>query len=93
MKNYKIILYILIILSVVLAIISYIFLPDIVITQISINSSNVSTMPKILAILIPFGLSLGGAIGGLKGLDLKKSLILSIVGIIIYIIMLIVNCL
>lgn len=76
----------------VLAIVSFVLLPDTVITQLSFGGSAATTMPKLVAIGLPTLFSVGGAAAYLAGQnDNKKSLLVSGVGILIFVIMLIVN--
>ena len=87
----------LIVASVGFAILSFFILPESVIIQFSIGSSGNTAAPKLLAILIPFALSVGGAISGFltNGNENSKSkgLLVSLVGIILFVIMIAVNCL
>ena len=95
MKTKNIIAVILLVASFALAVVSWLVLPQIVVTQISIGGSSTTTMPKIIAILIPFTLSAGAAGGALLAKEndeaKNKSLIVSAVGIVVFIIMLAVN--
>jgi hypothetical protein len=85
---------ILVVMSFILAVISFIVLPSSVITQFSLGSENVTKMPKVAAIAIPFLL---GTVGGLLSFFSKnyqtknKTLIISAVGILIFIFMIAVN--
>jgi FtsH-binding integral membrane protein len=84
---------VLMIVSIALAVISFILLPDTVITQFS--SSNPTTLAKPLAVAIPAAVGVIPSLLCLLGkADEKKTnsyLILSGVGIVVFIIMLIVN--
>ena len=95
MKTKNIVAVILLIASAVLAVVSWLVLPQTVVTQISIGGSGTSSMPKIVAIAFPFTLSAGAAGGALLAKEndeaQNKSLIVSAVGIVIFIIMLAVN--
>lgn len=95
MKTKNIVAVILLIASAVLAVVSWLVLPQTVVTQISIGGSGTSSMPKIVAIAFPFTLSAGAAGGALLAKEndeaKNKSLIVSAVGIVIFIIMLAVN--
>lgn len=77
-----------------LAIASYYLLPDSVIIQFSVGGGN-TMAPKLVAILIPLALSLGGAVasflsvGGNK--PNEKCIAISAVGLVVFIIMLAVN--
>lgn len=94
MKN-KILPIIILVLSVVLAIVSYIILPETVITQITLNSLNPTTMPKIIAILIPFALSTGFSVVSLlqkeNSENKTKFLLVAVIGILVYFIMMVMN--
>ena len=95
MNKQKLIPIILIIVSAALAVISYIVLPETVIVQISVGGSPATTMPKLIAVLLPFALGAGGAVSGLSDAGEAKSqrkwLIISGVGILVFAVMLIVN--
>lgn len=95
MKKQNIIAVICIVVSVALSVISYIFLPDTVTVQLGMDGSSSNTMPKLFAILIPAALCIGGALSALvsknenkKG---QKPLIVSSVGVVVFIFMLVVN--
>ena len=81
--------------SAALAVISFILLPQTVIVQFSTGGSGVTTMPKLFAIALPLALGAGGAAFGLaaKGDEKmkQKCLIVSLVGIAVFVIMLVVN--
>lgn len=92
----KIIPVILIVLTIGLAVLSYITLPETVITQFSIGTSeNNTTMPKFFALLIPSALGIGGAVSAFFSKDdekaNRKGLLISVVGIAVFIVMMIVN--
>lgn len=95
MNKQRIFVIIVLAVSVVLAVVSFIILPDTVITQFSVGSSNVTTMPKLVGIAIPFGLSAGGALVSLfaKGNDntRKKSMVVSAIGLLVFVILIVVN--
>ena len=95
MNKQKIILIGIILLSVILAVVSYIVLPDEVIIQISTNGNK--TGPKLVGILIPFCLTAVGVIISFLNLQdngkINKGLIIAAIGIGIYILMLIINLL
>ncbi|MDO5559793.1 MAG: hypothetical protein Q4F95_09380 [Oscillospiraceae bacterium] len=82
----------LLITTILLLIVSCLILPDTVITQFSIGKSSPTTMPKWIAVLIPTVFGAGSSVYALlnKKED-RKSLIISAVGIAIFIIMMIVN--
>lgn len=91
MKN-RIIAIILIVLAITLAVVSYLLLPATVATQISITGEAANKFPKLIAILIPTAFSLGGGIGCLVSKDdIRKPVVISLIGIGIFIIMLVTN--
>lgn len=95
MDNKKIVSIIIIAVSAALAVVSFILLPDTVIIQFSAGSSNVTTAPKALAVMIPTVLGIGGAAVflALKGdqTTAGKALLISGVGLLVFVILLIVN--
>lgn len=77
--------------TVVLAVVSYLLLPETVVTQISAGGSP-TTMPKIVALLIPSILGIGGgAFCLLQKDESKKPLMISAVGAAVFVIMLVMN--
>ena len=80
--------------TVILAVVSFLLLPETVVTQLSFGGDP-TTMPKIAAVALPSLLGAGGAVAGLaaKGDDKtrKKCLLVSAVGILIFAVMLLVN--
>ncbi len=94
MKKMKIAAVALIIASIVLSIVSYLLLPQTVVTQLSFDG-NATTMPKLLAIAIPALLGIGCSIAFLvtknEGKSKNKLLIVSGAGILVFAIMLAVN--
>lgn len=95
MKKKKIISVILFIISVILTVIGVIFLPATVITQISVTGSPSSTMPKILAVLLPFALSMAYPLTAFFSKDEDKTnfkvMLVTVVGFICYGFMFFVN--
>lgn len=76
----------------VLAVISFFALPDTVITQLSISSSRVTTMPKLSAIALPVAIGIAGTVVQLSDKGNKhKGIIVSAVAILVLVIMLCVN--
>jgi len=69
--------------AVVLAIVSYIVLPDVVVVQITASGGVGSTMPRLLAVLLPLAISVAGALLAMTGKQDReyKNLIVSAVGI------------
>lgn len=96
MKKERLIPLLLIVASAALAIVSYFVLPQEVVIQISLGSSGHSTAPKLLAVLIPLALGAGGAVSVLMTKEDEKAkgkgLLVSLVGIAVFVIMLAVNC-
>lgn len=97
MKRNNIFALLLIAASVGFAILSFFILTESVIIQFSIGTTGNTSAPKLVAILLPFALGAGGAIFGLftKENDTakNKSLLVSVAGIVLFIIMIAVNCL
>ncbi len=82
----------LLILSCIMCAVSFILLPDTVVTQVSLSSSDAATLPKLFAIAIPTLFSAGGSLYSIFSKDTSnKPLIISAVGIAVFIIMLAVN--
>lgn len=77
------------------AVLSFFVLPESVIIQFSVGSSGNTSVPKLVAILLPCALGIGGAISGLLSKGEKKpnskAALVSIVGIGLFIIMIAVN--
>lgn len=83
------------IVSIVLAIVSFSMLPSSVIIQFSMNEAGTTTAPKLIAILLPFTLSIGGALSVFLTKDEgagKKGILVSAIGILLFVVMLVVNC-
>ena len=76
--------------SLIICIISFIVLPDTVITQVKLDGTPSSTMPKMIAILVPFAITLIGPISYCIKKE-KKYFLVSAIGIIVEIVMLVVN--
>lgn len=95
MNKKRIISCVLIVASAALAVAALIILPDSVITQISLTGSGATTMPKAIAVLIPAALGIGGGLAALASQNssssLDKSMFVSLVGILIFVIMFIAN--
>lgn len=85
----------LLVLSVILAVVSLMLLPDTVTVQISSSGGSASSLPKLLAVLIPTALGVGFSVAAFfcEG-DIKanaKLLFAAGVGVLVFVIMLIVN--
>ena len=94
MKKDKIIAIAVLIVTVVLTGVSFFLLPDTVVTQFSVGQGNVTTMPKLFAVALPFALGVGGAVVSLtakNSAQKNKPLLVSAVGVVLFIIMLAVN--
>lgn len=89
----KIIAYIIISVSVILFIVGYLLLPNEIVVQIGFDGKPSNTLPKIIGLFIPFLISSLFAFISLKGnRETKaKNLIISIIGIVIFIFMFIMN--
>lgn len=96
MNKRKVIAIIFMCISVILAIVSFFMLPDKVVVQVSIGDSAVSTLPKMGAIALPTAI---GVVFGFISMAIKednrssvKCLIASGVGVFMFLVMLLVNC-
>lgn len=88
----KILLGIIIVISLGLGIYGYMVLPDMVTVQIDISGNPSNIYPKILAVVLPILLSIGGGLGYYFSKEKeKKYLILSVIGLLISVITLIFN--
>ena len=88
----KILLGIIIVISLGLGIYGYMVLPDMVTVQIDISGNPSNIFPKILAVVSPILLSIGGGLGYYFSKEKeKKYLILSVIGLLISVITLIFN--
>lgn len=76
-----------------LGILSWFLLPDVVAVQVGIDGQVTNTMPKALAVAVPFGLSVVGSGMNLTGKEenKKKGYILSVVGIAVMVLSLLFN--
>ena len=76
-----------------LGVISWLLLPDVVAVQVGIDGKITNTLPKVLAVAIPFGVSVVGSVMNLTGKEEtnKKGYILSVAGIAIMVLSLLVN--
>ena len=76
-----------------LGIISWFLLPDVAAVQIGFDGQVTNTMPKLLAIAIPFGISLIGSIMNLTNKEEKngKGILLAVIGIAAMILILLFN--
>lgn len=86
-----IIMLVIVVAAVIMGIAGLILLPDTVITQVTLSGGNPSTMPKVMAVLLAFGLSVIFSI--MYYLDEKggKYLFISLVGIVVFIFTFVVN--
>ena len=76
-----------------LGVISWLLLPDVVAVQVGIDGKISNTLPKVLAVAIPFVVSVVGSVMNLTGKEEtnKKGYILSVAGIAIMVLSLLVN--
>lgn len=85
----------LIVASIILAVVSYVILPQNVMIQFSVGSSGNTYVPKIVAILLALLLGVGGAIAEIIMKEdvraKRKCLVVSIVGVFVFIFTLVVN--
>ena len=74
---------ILLIIAIGLGICSWFLLPEVVAVQVGINGQATNTMPKLLAILIPLGISAAGSVINLtnKEENSVKGFVLALAGI------------
>ncbi|MGN1406595.1 MAG: DUF1648 domain-containing protein [Erysipelotrichaceae bacterium] len=86
----KIITFVLLAISAVLCIYSFTALPDQVVVQFGFNGEVTNTLPKLLALFIPLGISVLGLYMKLKS-DENKGTVLQIVGILAFILTLLFN--
>lgn len=90
--NKKWIAGIMIVLAILLAVYSYIALPDLVTVQIDFSGNPSRQEPKLLALLFPLVLTMGGSIAYIVSeVKEKQYLLLAIVGILVAIITIIAN--
>lgn len=91
--NRKLLCIAIIILSIVIAVIGFIVLPDIVVVQLRMDGHTTNSMPKAIAVLIPWALTAGGALWQLfmKGEEKSKALSVSVIGIVVSIVTIIMN--
>ena len=76
-----------------LGIFSWFVLPDVVAVQVGLDGQVSNTMPKVLAVAVPMGISIAGSVMNLTGGDEKKSkgFLLSLVGLALMAVCLLVN--
>ena len=91
--NRKLLCIAIIILSIVIAVIGFIVLPDIVVMQLRMDGHTTNSMPKAVAVLISWALTAGGAVWQLfmKGEEKSKALSVSVIGIVVSIVTIIMN--
>ena len=83
----------LVVVAIGLSIISWFILPDVVAVQVGVDGQVTNTMPKVLAVIIPLGVSVVGSAMNLAGKEEKnkKGYILLIMGIAIMVLSLLFN--
>jgi len=93
MSKRKIIALILFLVIIGLTVAAYILLPDTLVVQIGLNGETSNKLPKILGLLIPFGIGIIGSISYLHGNPdyQKKGLLFAILGIAFFILTFIMN--
>ena len=74
-----------------MGVISWLLLPDVVAVQVGFDGQITNTMPKVLAVAIPLGVSLVGSVMNLAGKKDKKGYILSVAGIAVMVLSLLFN--
>ena len=76
-----------------LGVVSWMLLPEVVAVQVGFDGKVSNTMPKVLAVAIPFGVSVVCSIMHLTGKEEKigKGFILSVAGIAIMVLSLLIN--
>ena len=76
-----------------LGVVSWMLLPEVVAVQVGFDGKVSNTMPKVLAVAIPFGVSVVGSAMHLTGKEEKigKGFILSVAGIAIMVLSLLIN--
>lgn len=89
----KLIGIILIVISITLAVLGYMMLPDTVVVQIGLDGKPGNTLPKLLAVLLPLGISLisTGLYMFSKTSNRTKNLIFAVIGILMAVFGFIVN--
>ncbi|MGE4485180.1 MAG: hypothetical protein AB7C97_08725 [Oscillospiraceae bacterium] len=85
-KSTTIVAVCLIAVSVILAVISFLILPDMVTVQVTFSGGAGNTMPKLFAVALPFVISIIFAVIYCRKDDNKRYLFLSLLGIAIYVI-------
>lgn len=86
---------VLLIVSLALAVTAYLVLPETVVVQVSFGGTPSNTMPKLIAVLIPTALGVGGALTALfakeEGRGVFRALTLSGVGLLVFLLTFAVN--
>lgn len=83
----------LVVVAIGLSVVSWFILPDVVAVQVGVDGQVTNTMPKVLAVAIPLGVSVVGSAMNPAGKDKKnkKGYILSVIGIVIMVLSLLFN--
>ena len=91
--NKKLLCIAIIIISVIIAAIGFVVLPDVVVVQLRMDGHTTNSMPKAIAVLIPWALTAGGALWQLfmKGEEKSKALSVSVIGFVVSIVTIITN--
>lgn len=87
----RILFYVAFVLSLILAIVSYVILPDIVAVKFNFSGQVTNTMPKLLFVLLLILLDIIGLVMSLVDKDISKGLSISVVCIISFVVILIIN--
>ena len=89
----KIVSMILIVIAIGLGVCSWFLLPEVVTVQVGLDGQPTNTMPKLLAIIVPVGVSVVGSVMHLTIREKKntKGFVLALVGIAILILSLLFN--
>lgn len=81
-----------IIFALALSAVAFFMLPDVVVVQVKVDGTPSNTMPRAAAVLIPFAMSLGGAIWfAADSREKFKSIFLYVIGCVVTIITLFFN--
>lgn len=93
MSKRKLIALILFLIIIGLAVAAYTLLPDKLVVQIGLNGEASNTLPKLIGLLIPFGLGIVGTISYLHGNPdyQKKGLLFALLGIAFFILTFFIN--
>lgn len=93
MSKRKLIALVLFLVILGLSVAAYILLPETLVVQIGLNGKASNTLPKLIGLLIPFGIGMVGSISYLHGNpdNQKKGLLFALLGIAFFILTFIMN--